>query len=56
MPSSLAQETMMDDSRRKAGYRRTKSGGDEGARVGSPLQKDRFVYSSHSEFHLRRSQ
>ena len=41
----------MDGSRRTTAYRRTKSGGDEDVRVGSPLRMDHLVCSFHSGFH-----
>ena len=56
MPSLLAQEMMMDDSKRTAAYRRTNSGGAEDVRMGSPLQKGHLVCSFHSEFRLRAQQ
>ena len=46
----------MDDSRRTAAYRRTKIGGDEDVRVGSPLRKGHPVYWFHSGSHLRNQQ
>ena len=49
MPSSLAQETTMDDSRQIAGCRRMRSGLDEDVRVASPLRKGHLVYAFHSE-------
>ena len=51
MPSLPEQEKRMDDLRRTAAYRRTKSGGDEDVRLGSPLQKDHLVYSFHAGSH-----
>lgn len=50
MPSSLAQETTMDDSRQTTGCRRMRSGLDEDVRVASRLRKGHRVYAFHSEF------
>ena len=56
MPSLPAQETMMDDLRRTAAYRRTNSGGAEDVRMGVPLQKGHLVCWFHSGFRLRAQQ